>query len=284
MSIAIDPETTVGPVSLTVPDLDRSIAFYSNALGLVQNRRENGSAWLGAGGVDLLELVEQPDTRLAPGHTGLYHVAIRVPSRPALARSLRRLANTQTPISGVADHLVSEAIYLEDPDGNGIEIYRDRPREDWTWFNGSIQMATLPLDLDELVSELDGDRDLWAEMEPGTTVGHVHLKVSSIPETETFYHDVLGFDLVARYGPMASFLSAGGYHHHIGTNTWESNGASPPPPGSSGLRWFGIRLPNEQALGAAADRVRAAGGSLEERDDGLLTHDPAHNGVLLMVG
>lgn len=283
MTNSIHPNTSIGRVSLKVADLGHSLDFYQRSLGFTVHHRENGSASLGAGGPDLLELVEQTGARQMRGTTGLYHYAVRVPSRTQLAFSLKNILQTQTLVQGFSDHLVSEAIYLPDPDGNGIEIYRDRPRDQWPRENGRLRMATEPLDLDDLLSELDGHAENWSGLHSDTIIGHVHLHVRDIPEAERFYRDVLGFDLVLRYGPSAAFLSAGGYHHHIGVNTWAGAGAPPPPEDAVGLRWFEISSPSQDALEQVAGQARQAGYTLEEREDGLYLRDPSENGILLGV-
>lgn len=283
MTNSIHPNTSIGRVSLKVADLGHSLDFYQRSLGFTVHHRENGSASLGAGGPDLLELVEQTGARQMRGTTGLYHYAVRVPSRTQLAFSLKNILQTQTLVQGFSDHLVSEAIYLPDPDGNGIEIYRDRPRDQWPRENGKLRMATDPLDLDDLLSELDGHAENWSGLHSDTIIGHVHLHVRDIPEAERFYRDVLGFDLVLRYGPSAAFLSAGGYHHHIGVNTWAGAGAPPPPEDAVGLRWFEISSPSQDALEQVAGQARQAGYTLEEREEGLYLRDPSENGILLGV-
>lgn len=278
---SIHPDTTLGPVVLTVADLSRSLDFYRDRLGFELHRQQDGAAVLGAGGTDLLELVEQPGAQKFPRTTGLYHFAVLTPSRLALAQSLRRLIETETPVQGFADHLVSEAIYLPDPDGSGIEIYRDRPRDQWPRINGQLQMATDPIDLDGILGELAGHEEGWTGLHPDTIIGHMHLHVRDVDEAEYFYHEVLGFDRIMRYGPSAAFLSAGGYHHHIGLNTWAGVGAPPPPPDSVGLRWFTIQLPDLASRDAIVDRIRRAGVTIEERNDGLFLRDPSHNGIML---
>jgi len=277
----IHPATTVGPVALTVANLDRELAFYLDSLGLRVLSREPGKARLGAGATELILLVEDGAARRSPGTTGLYHFALLVPTRRDLARALRHLAESGVPLQGASDHAVSEALYLADPEGNGIEIYRDRPREEWRYDGSEVHMVTERLDLDRLMGELDGDDEPWAGLPPGTVVGHVHLRVSEIASAERFYRDVLAFDLTTRYGPSASFLSAGGYHHHVAVNTWASLGAPSPPPGSLGLRSFAVRLPDARALEPVLARVREAGLGLEETPDGLLVRDPSGNGVIL---
>jgi catechol 2,3-dioxygenase len=187
----------------------------------------------------------------------------------------------QVPLQGFADHLVSEAIYLADPEGNGIEVYRDRPREEWSYVEGQLQIDTLPLDLEGLLRAGNGRNNAWNGLPASTSVGHVHLRVADLQQTERFYHDTLGFDLVTRYGAAASFFSAGGYHHHIGANTWGGRGAPPPPADATGLRYFELRFPEHDACDRVAKRAAAAGYDLYETEFGLLLHDPAQNGVLL---
>jgi catechol 2,3-dioxygenase len=280
MSESIHPQTSIGTVSLAVADLERSLGFYEDVIGLQRHRQEGNTAYLGAGGPDLLQLTEKPGARPVAGTTGLYHFAILVPSRRHLAQSLRRLLETNT-LGGFSDHLVSEALYLSDPDGNGIEIYRDRPRATWSYREGRLQMATDPLDVHNLMAEVAGEDAPWQGLAPGTTIGHIHLQVAHIGQAEAFYSDVLGFDLTTRYGTAASFLSAGGYHHHIGINTWESQGAPPPPADATGLRWYTIQLPTQEALDAVVARLWQAHISPEQRDEGIYVEDPAQNGIVL---
>jgi catechol 2,3-dioxygenase len=266
---------------LTVSNLDRSIEFYREVLGFQVRSNAGGVALLGAGGEDIVVLHENPQARRARGTSGLYHFAVLVPSRVELAKSLKRLTETQWPVQGFADHLVSEAIYLPDPDGNGIEIYRDRPRGEWPRLNGHIRMATDPLDLDGILAELDGRDEAWTGLNPQTVLGHMHLHVGNLPQANAFYGDVIGLDLITRFGNSALFMSAGGYHHHLGLNTWAGVGAPPPPPDAIGLRYFTMKLPQASEVGAIADRVRENGGAIEEIDEGLLVRDPFQNGVLL---
>ncbi len=286
----IAASTTVGAVHLTVSDLERSLAYYRDAVGLQVLGRRGRTASLGVEGRELLVLVEEPGTRQAAGHTGLYHFALLVPRRVDLAGWLAHAARERVPLVGLSDHFVSEAIYLSDPDGHGIEIYRDRPRELW---EGQVaRMTTLPLDVDSLLGELHGAApDSYGGLPAGTVMGHVHLKVASIPSTVAFYRDVVGFGLMAQLGPQAAFLSAGGYHHHIGANTWESAGASPPPPDAARLRLATIVLPDERERTAVLDRVRQglpvadpdhrAGQEPQEGPAGPIVLDPS--GIALML-
>src|SRR3954452_15877935 len=202
----IAPTTTVGAVELTVAELDRSVDYYTLAIGLKVLSRSEGVARLGSpDGLELLVLVEGPGAQPGRGHSGLFHFALLLPSQEDLARWLVHVAGARVPLSGMSDHLVSEAIYLRDPDFHGIEIYRDRPREEWPYRDGQLQMDTLPLDTDALVSSLDGTEvGPFEAMPAGTRMGHVHFHVADIPATEAFYRDVLGFDVVVRYGSDAT--------------------------------------------------------------------------------
>ena len=282
---SIHPETLLGPVNLTVSDLERANRFYGDIIGLRLLQQSENRAWLGADeATPLVVLTEQPDARPKPPHTtGLYHLAILTPSRLDLARSLRRLMEMDYPLQGASDHLVSEALYLDDPDGNGLEIYADRPRRSWRTHDGQLQMATVPLNMNDLLRESEQDKRSWSGLPAQTRIGHVHLHVADLDQAEAFYCDVLGFDLAARYGPSASFVSAGGYHHHIGMNTWAGAGAPQPPPGAVGLRTFTICLPNSQARSQLLEHLRRSEVPFSEHDDEFLLRDPSHNGILLAV-
>jgi catechol 2,3-dioxygenase len=279
---AIHPDTAIGAVALTVSNLARSRNFYERAIGLTAADRDDGSVALSAGGPPLVYLRGDPSAPPLDRHaTGLYHQAILVPSRHELARALLRLAHANWPLDGASDHLVSEAVYLSDPDGNGIEIYRDRPRTDWPHSNGQLQMATIPLDLDGVLGELAGEATVPDQVAPGTKIGHVHLQVSDLAAAEAFYNGVLGFDVVVRGYPGALFVSAGGYHHHLGLNTWHSAGAAPPEAGSIGLRSYDLILPDSRELATVLRRIEAAGIPVEVSDGGTLVRDPSGNAVLL---
>ncbi|HBY96317.1 MAG: VOC family protein [Ardenticatenaceae bacterium] len=255
---AIHPDTTIGDVRLTVADLDRSLAFYQGALGWHVAQRDEAHVSLSATGhlpAQIL-LTVQPGARPQPrGTSGLYHFALLFPHRRALARALRRLTSVRVPVEGASDHLVSEAIYLSDPDGHGIELYADRPREQWPRRNGRLQMATEPLDFDGLIAELRDDDEPWRGTDPATRLGHVHLHTADLDPAAAFYRDLLGFDEMLRYGPSALFLSAGGYHHHIGLNTWAGVGVPPPPPASVRLQAFTLALPDPDELARLARHV-----------------------------
>jgi catechol 2,3-dioxygenase len=282
---AIDPGTAIGAVSLTVSDVDRARDFYERAIGLRATELENGGVGLAAGaGPPLVELHSDPAAppldRRAPG---LFHLAILLPSRAELASALARLADARVGLDGASDHLVSEALYLSDPDGNGIEIYRDRPRQDWPVRHGELQMATLPLDADSLLSELGDRSELPPSVPADTRIGHVHLQVSDLDEAERFYSGVLGFEVTVRGYPGALFVSAGGYHHHLGLNTWHSAGSPPAVPGAIGLRSFELVLPTGEEHDRVLARVREAGIEQAGGPDGTLLLDPFGNRVLLRV-
>ncbi|MGI9188241.1 MAG: VOC family protein, partial [Gaiellales bacterium] len=231
----IDVRTRLGVVSRVVADLDRSVAFYERAIGLRVLARGEGRAALGVADEALVELIEEPGAAPVDRTTGLFHLALLLPTRVDLAAWVQHAIDDRIPVEGASDHIVSEALYLSDPDGHGIEIYADRPREIW---EGKVQelMTTLALDLPSLLAEVDpADPTPYAGMPAGTTMGHVHLKVAEIPNTIAWYRDVLGFELMATYGPQAAFLAANGYHHHIGANTWMSGGQGPSGPGTARL-------------------------------------------------
>jgi len=270
----------VGPVTLIVSDLARSLDFYQSALGLQLHSRNQNTATLGVGADDLLVLEERPNAPRPRHSTGLYHVAILLPSRQALARQVAHFVEHGIPLQGVADHLVSEALYLADPDGNGLEIYRDRPREQWKYDAGQIRMTTDPLDVEDLMSDLGNEGDAWQGMPPGTSVGHVHLRVSDLPKAEQFYRNVLGFDLMTRYGNAASFLSKAGYHHHLGLNTWQSLGAPPAPAGAIGLKHF-VHHVDSQSLEKIKTASAAHQAPVDETSSGPMLTDPSGNRILL---
>jgi catechol 2,3-dioxygenase len=284
VAASIHSGTRPGPVSLTVRDLDRARGLYEKVVGLEELGREGPAVRLGTpDGRPLVELVSDPQAPLRPPRTtGLLHLAILVPDRAELARSLRRLANARWPLAGASDHLVSEALYLADGEGNGIEIYSDRPRKLWRRDGGEIEMATLPLDLQDLAGELDAaDAELDTGLPDGTLIGHVHLNVADLAAAEAFYGDLLGLDVTARGYPGALFLSAGGYHHHIGLNTWRGEGAPPPPAGAAGLRAFELTLPDARALESAVERLRDGGVEVFGSERMATARDPSGNSVVL---
>jgi catechol 2,3-dioxygenase len=282
--MTLPASTHIGSVHLTVVDLDAQRAFYERALGLEVIEREGPTVRLGPpGGPVILGLTGNPDAPRRPhGTTGLYHFAVLVPTRIDLGQALRRVVEAGWRFTGASDHLVSEALYLNDPEGNGIEIYRDRPRAEWPRTDeGVIQMATLPLDVDGVLGEVDGSQPVPAHMAPGTYIGHMHLQVANLHDAEAFYSGALGFDVMVRTYPGALFVSAGGYHHHVGLNTWESAGGSPPPEGSTGLRSFELVLPTGEDAERVAAQARAAGAEVSASDGTAIVLDPWRDAVLL---
>jgi catechol 2,3-dioxygenase len=282
-STAILPATLrLGPVHLTVTELDRSVDFYERSIGLRTHRRGDGETVLGAGGEDLLVLVEQPDARRAGRHAGLYHFALLNPSRLELARAAKRLIATRTPISGASDHNISEAIYLPDPDGNGIELAADRPRETWGDLSDPTAIGgPMPLDLADLLAMVE-DEEPRAEASPELKVGHLHLHVGDIERALGFWRDGVGFQVMTAF-PSAAFIAAGGYHHHLGLNTWRGEGVPPQPDGMVGLRHWTILLHDPAEVAEVRERVATTGAEMEERPDGFLARDPWRNAVEIVA-
>ena len=276
----IAPDTQMGAVELSVADLDRTLDYWQREIGLRVLERDAGRASLGTD-TEVVRFVEEPGARPDTGHTGLYHVALLLPDRPSLARWLAHAARDRVGLTGLSDHAVSEAIYLRDPDHHGIEIYADRPRELW---EGKVaeQLTTVPLDTNDLLSELDDPAtEPFDGLPDGTIVGHTHLRVADVPSTIDFYRDVLGIPLMAALRDMAAFHGAGGYHHHIGANIWESAGGTPAPAGTATLRHATILVPDAAERDRVAARVADAGQDPEQRDDGVLVRDPSGNALLL---
>jgi catechol 2,3-dioxygenase len=270
----------LGPVHLTVSGLDRSVAFYERAIGLKLHRREEALAAMGVGEEDLLVLYEEPGVRRTGRHAGLYHYALLYASREELARAALRLAATKTPIQGASDHGTHEAIYLPDPDGNGIELAADRPPELWPRpldYAGGPH----PLDLDGLLAAVAGEEPR-GEAGTGLAIGHVHLHVGNLERGLAFYRDVLGFELMTFMPGAAAFVSAGGYHHHLGFNVWRGEGVPSAPAGRVGLRHWTVVLEDPQEVSAVRERVRAAGIEVEEREGGFLVRDPWGIAVLFV--
>ncbi len=273
----------LGPVHLTVADLDRSVAFYGDALGLRLHRRHDPAAAMGTGAEDAVVLVEEPAARPVGRHAGLFHVALLHPSRQELARAVVRLGAAAVPIDGTADHGVSEAIYLSDPDGNGVELYADRPRERWPAPRPGerVGMFTRPLDVRGLVESVAGGEPR-RHADEGLVVGHVHLHVGDIDRGLAFYRDALGFEAMALL-PGAAFVAAGGYHHHLGFNVWRGRDVPPAPADALGLRHWTILLPREADLAAAGERLAHAGFEAEGIDHGLAVRDPWEIAVRLVA-
>jgi len=274
---ALHPATHMGPTTLAVSDLARSVDFYTRVLGMKATSRDAQNATISVGSTPLFYLQEIPNAQRQPPYsTGLYHAAILVPSRADLGRVILNMIREKYSLSGASDHFVSEALYLDDPDGNGLEIYRDRPRAEWKWNGPQVVMGTEPLDFDGII-ESAGDPDVpYAGMAEGTTIGHMHLRVGNIPKAEAFYANLIGFDIVATWHG-ALFISAGRYHHHLGLNTWHSQGAPRPPADSVGLRQYTILVPDATARDQIVARLDGARVTSVRRDADVLVDDPWGN-------
>lgn len=273
----LPPDIRLGAVRLQVADLGRSVAFYEGTLGLRTLERDGSGAVLGAQDDDapLVELHEHPGSRHHPrrGRLGLFHFAIRVPDRPSLGRLVRHLGERGV-AAGAGDHLVSESFYLQDPDNLGIEVYADRPQGTWQRIGRELMMATDPVDVAGVIESAGDTR--WTGMPRGTDMGHVHLHVGDISTASEFYSEALGFDRMVWQYPGALFLAAGGYHHHLGTNTWAGPGATPPPADEARLLEWTIRLPDEEGLAAVKESLTRSGHQAEPGEDraSLVTRDP----------
>jgi catechol 2,3-dioxygenase len=275
----------LGPVHLTVSTLDGSSTFYERALGLRVHDRDERVATLGTGGEDLVVLVEEPGAAPSGRHAGLYHYALRFEERRELARAVKRLAATQTRIESASDHGVLEAIYLRDPDDNGIELYADRPRKRWPTPRipgDRIEMPTIALDLNDLMRSVETE-DPRAHAGAGLVVGHVHLHVGDVGQALDFYRDVLGFEVMADLG-NAALVAAGGYHHHLGLNIWLGRDVKPRPPRTAGLREWTVLLASREDVAAVRGRVAAAGLEGRAHRGGFLVRDPWETAVAFRVG
>ncbi|HTS39554.1 MAG TPA: VOC family protein [Xanthobacteraceae bacterium] len=265
----------IGAVGLVVRDLDRIEAYYRTLLGLTVLKRTANSAVLATADMALIELIHRPDALPDdPREAGLYHTAFLMPTRADHARWIMHVAKSRVPITGASDHNVSEAIYLDDPEGNGIEVYNDRPRERWQYDRDKmIVMQTEPLDIDAIVREIDPATATYPTAPEGLRIGHVHLRVGDVALAEKFYRDVIGLDVVRRRGG-ATFMSSGGYHHHVGANVWHSQAAGPRNDKRAGLAWFEIQANGAATLEAVAKQLKSAGATVSPLGSGLETTDP----------
>jgi catechol 2,3-dioxygenase len=262
----------IGAVGLKARDLSRLTDFYNQAIGLQIIDRDSKTARLGAGGVTLLELESTPSALPDdPRTAGLYHTAFLQPTRQDLGRWLVHAARNRVQLSGASDHLVSEAIYLDDPEGNGIEVYRDRKPEEWRWSGNRIQMATDRLDLDNLAA--DNGNVAYAGAPDGLRIGHIHLRVGDLAATQKFYVDAVGLDPTSGRGG-ALFMSSGRYHHHVGSNVWHSAGAGMRDDNRAGLSWFAVEAANESVRDATIERLKHAGVALTAGNAGTEARDP----------
>lgn len=269
---------TPGAVTLVVRDLDTVARYYEETIGVHRMGTERDAAYFGDGRTVLLVL-RQSDVDLEPsGFAGLFHIAFLLPTRPDLARWLRRAVKSGVRLDGASDHKVSEAIYLTDPEGNGIEVYADRPRDTWRWKSGEVLMSTDPLDLEALIRAAGRNLSDGARVPHDTVVGHVHLRVGGIAEAERFYRDVLGLDITSHYSG-ATFYATGGYHHHIATNIWRSRNAPKRSGTTTGLASFELIARDRDTFGASAERLLAVGA--RQNGDAIEATDPWGNVVLL---
>ncbi|MGF7047958.1 catechol 2,3-dioxygenase [Paenibacillus sp. DS2015] len=275
-----EPNIYVGEVNIKVEELDRAVTFYENIMGLGVLERTVDRVVLTANGTTALVTLEQPADviPLTGRHSGLFHFALLVPTRGELAVFLRHLIQTNYPF-GAGDHNVSEALYITDPDGNGIEVYWDRPSSEWKWDNGLVEMATLQIDAKGILAESDAP---WNGLPTSTIMGHIHLHVGDLKKAEQFYNDVLGFKTVSYY-PQAAFMSTGEYHHHIAINTWQGVGAPTPPKNRVGLNNYTLVYPNEALRQSAITQLEQSGVPLIQELNGYLTSDPAGNRIRLVV-
>ncbi|WP_410511694.1 VOC family protein [Paenibacillus sp. BR2-3] len=281
---ALHQDVEIGLVQLRVSNLERSLDFYQNVVGLSILRQAGREAEMTADGQNVLLIlreIENAKVLRRNSAAGLYHFAILVPDRPSLGLVLRNLISSGIHV-GQGDHLVSEALYIQDPDNNGIELYRDRPKDTWKKdAEGNYIMTTDPVDVDGLLA---ASEDLpWKGLPAGTVIGHVHFHVGDLGKAREFYMDVLGFELTAYYGDAAMFISAGGYHHHIGLNIWAGQGAPAAPADAAGIDYFTLLLPSEEERTAVVERVRQAGYTVDETDGVPAFKDPWNIGIRLIV-
>lgn len=264
----------IGAIGLVARDLDRLTEFYRGLLGLTVLERTERVARLGVAGLTLIEIEHRPDAKPDdPREAGLYHTAFLMPTRQDHARWIMHIARNCVPITGASDHGVSEAFYLDDPEGNGIEIYNDRPRQHWMWENDLVVMQTKPLDIEAILTEIDPATATYPSAPEGLRIGHVHLRVGSVEQAEKFYRGAIGLNLTRRRGG-ATFMSSGGYHHHVGANVWHSDGARKRDDARAGLSWFSVEAANGAAHDAVIARLKAANAPTNAITGGIETADP----------
>jgi catechol 2,3-dioxygenase len=278
---SIDPATSLGLVHLNVAKLSQSAKFYRETLGFEVVGERAARISLGAGGRELLRLSELKAGARHEHGAGLYHFCILCPDRLELARLLKRLMDRQTPLQGLVDHRMSEAIYLADPEGNGIELNWDRPRTEWPAFKDLYRLGNGPLDIEGLMKLVEQSGPGSAVLASNASIGHIHLHVAHLNECRDFYHGILGFEIMGEFPRQAVFTSAGGYHHHIAFNIWHGEGAKASPEGSLGMRNFTILSPNQTELDQILGRLKDAGIRVEKTEDGSLVQDPSSNGIIL---
>ncbi|MGG7620625.1 VOC family protein [Bacillus coreaensis] len=278
-----EPNTFVSQVKLKVANLERSLTFYQEVIGLQVLQQTNTTADLTADGKTVLVSIQQPVNVVSKQGrtTGLYHFALLLPTRADLGRLLKHFLQVRYPLQGASDHLVSEAIYLADPDGNGIEVYADRPASSWSWNNGEVEMPTVAIDAESLLAE--GEGKAWNGMPAETIMGHIHLHVSELQKTEEFYTKGLGFEVVTRYGGQALFISTGKYHHHIGLNIWNGVGAPPAAENSVGMESYTMVFPSDEKRKQILSKLKEMGVTVTEEKGAYITADPSGNRIRLVV-
>lgn len=290
---SLHPDVGVGAVSLTVANLENQIRFYQQAMGFKLHSQEGNKAILGSDSTVLLNLIEEPNLKKYQRVTGLYHFAVLFPNRKELAIAMARLFAIKWRNSPT-DHIMTKTTYLDDPEGNGIELYCESPEDGgWTMKDGKYETRRKdgswsdgrePLDVEALFKHLKKDEDLNVPVPPETKMGHVHLHVRDLREAVDFYHSVIGFDIMGVVDEFQmAFVSAGGYHHHVGLNTWQGAGAPPPPADAVGLRYFTVEFPNQSAFDEAIANIDKSGVSYNKTEDGILLYDPSQNGVVLRL-
>ncbi|MGD7045893.1 VOC family protein [Jeotgalibacillus proteolyticus] len=275
------PASFVGKIELVVSDIARSLAFYERIVGLRLISRDEKSAKLSAdGSKSILSLVQPEEVKRKESRTtGLYHFALLLPTRSDLSDLIAHLVKNGVKMGG-SDHGVSEAVYFDDPDGNGIEVYRDRSHTEWDWHDSQVSMSIDPLNIQELLS---GEQKEWGKVPEKTVIGHLHLHVSELGKTEEFYREALGLDVVSRFNGQALFMSTAGYHHHIGLNTWQGVGAPPPSKNSVGLHWFSFVVQDENEKMKAVERLRKLKYMVNAKDGMFWTKDPSGNQVIIIT-
>lgn len=276
----IHPHISLGAAGLSVSDLLRTIDFYQQSLGMRVRYRDSSWAVLGNGIRDMLILKEKPGARTAPRRLELYHIGIVLPSRRLLASALQNFIETRAPITGFADHYVSEAVYITDPDGHSIEVSWDRPREKWLDFKGQILMRADALNVGDLMAELDLTPVRWEGLPQDARVGHIHLHTQNLEAAEQFYTQVLGFTCTSCLSGIC-FLGAGGYHHHIGVSTWLGTGMVPGMEDALGIIGFEIFFPDSSALQQLLHHLELISWYVKEQGQGWLIYDPSHNPIML---
>jgi len=283
MNFHSKPTTFVSQLTIKVQDLDRSLKFYEQIIGFKVLEKIDSSASFTADGKNVLLKIEQPENVIPkqPRTSGLYHFAILLPTRADLGKFISHMIQIQYPVQGASDHLVSEALYLADPDGNGIEIYSDRPSSEWKWNGSEVVMTTEPMDVQGVLAA--GQGAAWNGLPAGTVMGHIHLHVSELEKSGEFYTKGLGFEVVCSFAGQALFMSTGKYHHHIAINTWSGIGAPAAPENGVGLESYTVVLENEEKRNEIIEQLKNVGAPVTEEQGTYITVDPSGNRIKLTV-